>query len=152
MYMLGDWANNNSDFTVQNMPRSFQAISVTQIMGHGNKVQPFPENAQAVRCREVHDKHSGRTLAARGTAEYGATMQNCDSMLAFEKVAKAAGPNLTRARIGAVTPSVGSFPVANWGPGRFASGKSDFSDQVRFQVFDASCTCWKPNGGFFTPR
>mgnify|MGYP002336003808 CR=1 FL=1 len=151
MYMMGDWANNNSDFTVQNMPRSFQSISVTQIMGHGNKVQPFPENAQAVRCREVHDEHSGRKLAARGTAEYGATMQNCDSILAFEKVAKAAGPNLTRARIGVVTPSVGSFPVANWGPGRFGSGKSDFSDQVRFQVFDASCTCWKPNGGFFTP-
>jgi ABC-type branched-subunit amino acid transport system substrate-binding protein len=152
IYHLGDWANNNSDFTVQNMPRSFQAISVTQIMGHGNKIQPFPENQQAVRCREVHDKHSGRTLAARGTAEYGATMQNCDSILAFEKAATAAGPNLTRARIGAAVPSLGSFPVANWGPGGFASGKSDFSDQVRFQVFDAGCTCWKPNGAFFTPR
>lgn len=152
IYQLGDWANNNSDFTIQNMPRSFQGISVTQIMGHGNKVQPFPENAQAVRCREVHDKFSGRTLAARGTAEYGATMQNCDSILAFEKIAKAVGPNLTRSRIGPATAAVGSFPVANWGPGGFGPGKSDFSDQVRFQVVDASCTCWKPSGGFFTPR
>lgn len=152
MYHLGDWANNNSDFTIQNMPRSFQAISVTQIMGHGNKVLPFPENAQAVRCREVHDTYSGRTLQRRGTAEYGATMQNCDSVLAFEKAAKAAGPDLTRARIGAAVASLGGFPVANWGAGRFGPGKSDFSDQVRFQVFDASCTCWKPNGAFFTPR
>lgn len=152
LYHLGDWANNNSDFTIQNMPRSFQAISVTQIMGHGNKVLPFPENAQAVRCREVHDTYSGRTLQARGTAEYGATMQNCDSILAFEKAARTAGANLTRARIGAAVASLGSFPVANWGAGRFGSGKSDFSDQVRFQVFDASCTCWKPNGSFFTPK
>lgn len=152
LYHLGDWANNNSDFTVQNMPRSFQAISVTQIMGHGNKVQPFPENPQAVRCREIHNKYSGRTLQPRGTAEYGATMQNCDSMLAFEKAAQAAGPQLTRQRIAAAVASLGSFPVANWGPGRYGPGKSDFSDQVRFQVFDASCTCWKPNGVFFTPK
>lgn len=152
LYHLGDWANNNSDFTVQNMPRSFQAISVTQIMGHGNKVQPFPENRQAARCREIHDKYSGRKLAARGTAEYGATMQNCDSILAFEKAARAAGPQLTRPRIAAAVASLGSFPVANWGPGRYGPGKSDFSDQVRFQVFDAGCTCWQPNGGFFTPE
>jgi ABC-type branched-subunit amino acid transport system substrate-binding protein len=152
MYHLGDWANNNNDFTVQNMPRSFQAIGVTHIMGHGNKVLPFEENAAAARCREIHDKHSGRTLQPRGTAEYGATTQNCDSILAFEKVARAAGPELTRARLAAAVATVGTFPIANWAAGRFGSGKSDFVDQLRFQVFDASCSCWKPSGGFFTPK
>lgn len=152
MYHLSDWANNNNDFTVQNMPRSFQAIGVTHIMGHGNKVLPFEENAAAVRCREIHDKHSGRTLQPRGTAEYGATTQNCDSILAFERIARAAGPELTRARLAAAVPTAGSFPIANWAPGRFGSGKPDFVDQLRFQVFDASCSCWKPSGGFFSPR
>jgi hypothetical protein len=48
--------------------------------------------------------------------------------------------------------SVGSFPIANWGPGSFGRGKSDFSEQLRFQVFRSSCSCWQPSGGFFSPR
>lgn len=152
MYHLSDWANNNNDFTVQNMPPSFRAVGVTHTVGHGNKVLPSGESPAAARCREIHDEHSGRTLQKRGTAEYGATTQNCDSIMAFEKVAKAAGPSLTRARMAAAVPSVGAFPIANWAPGRFASGKFDFTDQIRLHVFDASCSCWKPSGGFFTPR
>lgn len=152
MYHLSDWANNNNDFTVQNMPRSFQAIGVTHTVGHGNKVLPFKESAEAARCREIHDEYSGRKLQQRGTAEYGATTQNCDSILAFEKVARAAGPQLTRARMAASVGSVGGFPIANWAPGRFAQGKFDFTDQLRFHVFDARCSCWQPSGGFFTPK
>ena len=152
-YHFTDWANDNSDFTVQNMPASFDGnIATTQIMGHANKFPYGKENAQAARCRQIHDKYSGRTLAARATAEYGATMQNCDSILAFEKAAKAAGTNLTRSRIAGVVPSLGAYPIANWGAGGFATGKYDFADEVRFQVYRSSCTCWQPSGGFFRPR
>jgi ABC-type branched-subunit amino acid transport system substrate-binding protein len=152
-YHLTDWANNNSDFTVQNMPSSFDGnIGTTQIWGHANKSPYGKENPQAARCRQIHDKYSGRKLQSRGTAEYGATMQNCDSLLAFEKAARAAGADLTRARLTAAVPTLGSYPIANWGPGAFGSGKLDYSDQVRFQVYRSSCTCWQPSGGFFTPR
>lgn len=152
-YHMTDWANNNNDFAAQNMPASFDGtIATTHILGHGNK-QPFgPENASAARCREIHDKRSGRRLAARGTAEYGATMQGCDAALVFEKAAQAAGPNLTRSSVSAAVPSLGSFPVANFGPGRYAPGKQDFSEQVRFHVYRSSCSCWQPSGGFFSPR
>ncbi len=150
-YHLNDWANNNNDFTVQNMPPSFEGtVGVTHIWGHGNKVPFGAENAEVKRCRSIHDKLSGRTLAARGTAEFGATMQACDSIRAFERAAKATGPNLTRKSIGAAVSSLGAFPIANWGAGRFAAGKHDFSEQLRFHVFRQSCTCWEPSGGFFT--
>ena len=152
-YHLGDWANNNNDFTVQNMPRSFDGnVGVTHIMGNGNKVQFGKENAAMARCRTIHDKYSGRRLAARGTAEYGATTQNCDSILAFEKAAKAAGANLTRRSIASAVQTVGSFPIANWGGGRFGPGRFDFVEQIRLHVFQSACGCWQPSGGFFTPR
>lgn len=151
-FHMSDWANNNNDFVVQNMPASFDGeVGVTHTVGHGNKMPFGPESAMAARCRQNHDQHSGRTLAARGTAEYGATMQNCDSILTFEKAARAAGPNLTRASISATVPGLGSYPIANWGPGSFGSGKYDFTDQVRLHVFRASCSCWQPQGGFFRP-
>jgi ABC-type branched-subunit amino acid transport system substrate-binding protein len=152
-YHLTDWANDNNDFAVSNMPASFDGnIGTTQIVGHANKVPFGKEGPEAARCRQVYDKYSGKRLAARGTAEYGTTMQGCDSMLAFEKAAKAAGAQLTRTRVGAAVPSLGRFPIANWGAGGFAAGKYDFSDQVRFHVFRSSCSCWQPSGGFFTPR
>lgn len=152
-YHFSDWANNNNDFTVQNMPASFDGqIGVTHIWGHGNKMPFGKENAQAARCRQLYNQHSGRTLAARGTAEYGATMQNCDSLLAFEKAAQSAGATLTRRTIAAAVPGLGRYPVANWGAGGFGPGKPDFTDQLRLQVFRSSCSCWQPQGGFFTPR
>jgi ABC-type branched-subunit amino acid transport system substrate-binding protein len=152
-YHMTDWSQNNNDFTVQNMPQSFDGtIGTTHISGNGNKVPPGPENAGSARCRQIYDAHSGRTLAQRGTAEYGATTQNCDTILAFEKAAKAAGPQLTRRSVVAAVPSLGAFPIGNWGPGSFGPGKVDFSDQVRFQVFDFACKCWQPSGGFFSPR
>lgn len=152
-YHFNDWANNNNDFTVQNMPRSFEGtIGVTHIAGNGNKVPAGGENAGSKRCREVYEKHSGRKLAARGTAEYGATTQACDTFAAFERVAKAAGPNLTRVSASRAVGQVGAFPVGNWGAGAFGQGKPDFTDQLRFQVFRSSCSCWQPSGGFFSPR
>jgi ABC-type branched-subunit amino acid transport system substrate-binding protein len=152
-YHMTDWSNNNNDFVVQNMPRSFEGtIGTTHTTGNGNKMPAGPENAQSARCRKVYDQNSGRKLAARGTAEYGATTQACDAVLAFEKAAKAAGTQLTRRRIAAAVQTLDSFPIANWGPGRFGSGKPDFSDQVRFHVFRSACKCWEPSGGFFSPR
>jgi ABC-type branched-subunit amino acid transport system substrate-binding protein len=152
-YHMTDWSNNNNDFVVQNMPQSFEgSIGTTHTTGNGNKMAAGPENAPSARCRQVYDRNSGRKLAARGTAEYGATTQACDAVLAFEKAAAAAGTQLTRRGIAAAVPTLGAFPIANWGPGRFGRGKTDFSDQVRFHVFSSSCKCWKPTGGFFSPR
>lgn len=152
-FHLTDWANNNSDFTVQNMPRSFEGnLATTFIRGNGNKVQydKTPQPA-AQRCRKVYDQYSGRRLAAAGTAEYGATTQNCDSILVFEKAARAAGPQLTRSSVTRAVPGLGSFPVANWGGGAFRNGKYDFAEQIRFQVFRSSCSCWELAGSFFRP-
>lgn len=151
-YHLTDWANNNNDVAVQNMPQSLDGtLGVTFIWGNGNK-QPYgKETAEMARCRSLHDKYSGRRLAARGTAEYGATTQACDSILVFERAAKATGPQLTRDRIAAVVPTLGAFPVANFGAGSFR-GRSDFSEQLRYHQFRSSCSCWVPSGGFFTPR
>ncbi len=153
-FHLTDWANNNSDFTVQNMPRSFEGnLATTFIRGNGNKTQ-FDKTPQpaAQACRKAYDQYSGRKLAAPGTAEYGATTQNCDSILVFEKAAKAAGPQLTRSSVTQVVPKLGSFPVANWGGGSFRDGKYDFSELIRFQVFRSACSCWDLAGPFFNPR
>lgn len=152
-YHMTDWSNNNNDFVVQNMPPSFEgSIGTTHTTGNGNKMAAGPENAQSARCRQVYDANSGRKLAARGSAEYGATTQACDAVLTFEKAADAAGTQLTRRGIAAAVPTLGAFPISNWGPGSFGRGKTDFSDQVRFHVFSSACKCWKPSGDFFSPR
>ena len=153
-YHLTDWANDNSDFTVQNMPRSFDGtLGTTSTRGNANKV-PYDKSPQpeAQRCRKAYETQSGRTLAPPGTAEYGLTTQNCDSIRVLELAATAAGSNLTRASVSRAVPGLGAVPVSNYGAGAYRNGRSDFAEEVRFQVFRSSCSCWQPTGAFFVPR
>jgi ABC-type branched-subunit amino acid transport system substrate-binding protein len=151
-YHTTDWASMSNDVSTQNMPATFDGtIGTTSYLGYANKMPPFPETQPASRCREIYNARSGRKLAKIGTAEYAVTMQACDSISVFERTAKAAGAKLTRASVAPAVQKLGSFPLSIYGPGAYRSGKLDYAETIRFQVWRSSCSCWQRQTDFFRP-
>jgi ABC-type branched-subunit amino acid transport system substrate-binding protein len=151
-YHTTDWASMSNDVSVQNMPAAFDGtIGTTSYLGYANKMPPFPETKPAARCREIYNARSGRKLAKISTAEYAITMQSCDSILVFERAAKAAGANLTRASVAQAVQKLGALPLAIYGPGAYRPGKLDYAETIRLQVWRSSCSCWQRQTDFFRP-
>ena len=155
-YVNADWASNAGDTTNQNMPASYQgrayAFSFSRGLSSRRPLLPPPPEANA--CRDIYNARSGRTLAQPANNEYGLTMNYCDLVRIFERLATAAGPTLTRDALVAAVANAGSFASAAFSPGTFAANKHDMADLIRVERWVANCGnrgCWEPVGGFHRP-
>ena len=147
MYGATDWQAMYTNVATQNMPASFDGFSITTTRTNEEKVG-YPEPAQATPCRQIYEQTTGTKLGARGSDSYGLTLTDCDTILVFAAVARAAGANLTQESFIAGAQRVGSLPEARWGGGAFGSGKLDFNDQTRISRYSKDCKCWLPTGPF----
>jgi salicylate hydroxylase len=70
------------------MPRSFDgSIGVTATRNNEFRDPKRAETPAQASCRQIYESRSGRKLAARGSNEYGITMNICDLTRLFEKAA-----------------------------------------------------------------
>lgn len=150
-YSASDLQANFGDTNTQAMPESFDgAISVTTTRNsefRGNK----PEPAEAQRCKQVYERRSGRTLAARGSNEYSLTVNACDNFGIFTDAARAAGARLDHDTVRASVEGLGQRSLGIWSGGSYGPGKHDLNDFVRIQRWRAGCRCWMPDGDFHRP-
>jgi ABC-type branched-subunit amino acid transport system substrate-binding protein len=142
-YGATDWQAMYTNVATQNMPASFQGASVTTTRTNEERVG-MPEPPQAVQCREIYERMTGSKLDVRGSDSYGLAITDCDSVLVFAAVARAAGSELTAASFVAGAQRMGPIPEARWGGGAFGPGKLDLNDQYRISRYSSDCKCWKP--------
>jgi ABC-type branched-subunit amino acid transport system substrate-binding protein len=144
-YLIGEWSGFTSDFEVQGMPPTFNALAMTN-KRYDEFKNNFPEPAKDARCREIYEKATGEALPRnngnKSNAAYNTLMFGCAMIEEFELGAKAAGPNLTRPGLAHGIGSLGAYGPAIFLGGTFHDGKTDLADRVRFLKFDGSCTCW----------
>ena len=151
VYVNSDWASNSGDTTNQNMPQSYDgAVAFVYTRGLSSKQSP-PPPPQAKDCVDIYNKFSGRKLSGPNTTEYGLTMQYCDNVRLFEKLAAAAGDNLTRATFSAARTTVGHFdPVGNSG-GTLGPDRFDVPELIRTERWSYACKCMTPVDDFHRP-
>jgi hypothetical protein len=59
---------------------------------------------------------------------------------------------LTRAKYVDGLQQIGSIAYPLYGGFSYGPGKFDGADAIRTLAFDASCSCWMPQGEFIEPR
>src|SRR5207237_9665082 len=98
-YAVSDFAAMSVDVTSENMPHSFEGSVAITTTRTGEARVGIPENPTEARCREVYERRTGQTLAARGTSsnEYELTEEACDLVNVFVAGARSAGADLTQA-------------------------------------------------------
>lgn len=146
-YLVSEWAGMTSDFELQAMPQSFNGALAMTSQRFGEWRQNVAEPASAKRCIQLYEKATGervpRNNGNESNAAYPVIIYACDMFRAFERAAKAAGPELTRSRWAAALPSSGTLDSGYYFPGAFRAGKTDMSDAVRFNRADMGCRCWR---------
>jgi ABC-type branched-subunit amino acid transport system substrate-binding protein len=153
-YTVSDWSSNFTDSGSANMPQSFDgSLNITATRNSEFRAaHNHPEVALAQNCRRIYEARSGRKLAARGSNEYGLTMNICDMVRIFETAAKRAGANLTRVVLSTGVQALGAQPTASWGDGTFAPRKLDLNDHIRTNEWKFNCRCWVPIDKFHRGR
>jgi hypothetical protein len=151
-YLTTDWSNGYVDSNFAEMPASFEGTVNLTVTRNNEFRGKQPEPALAAQCREVYERRSKRTLAARGSNEYGLTNGLCDMMRVFLRGMTATRGPASRDSLVAATTRLGPLSWGSWGDGSFAPGKTDAGDVLRTQRWQAACKCWQPEGTFRRAR
>jgi hypothetical protein len=157
-YVNTDWASNNGDSVNANMPNSYenQAVAFTFSRVLSSK-RPYPAPPQHKRCVAAYDKFSGRKpLGQEPGTTFGLTMQYCDNVLLFEKLATLASGNLTRATFAEARSKLGFFDPVNNSAGTLGPDRFDVPELIRtlrWRVEDngEQCKCWVGVDDFHRP-
>jgi ABC-type branched-subunit amino acid transport system substrate-binding protein len=157
-YVNSDWSSNNGDSVNANMPNSYEndavAFTFSRIL---SGKRPYAIPPQHKRCLAAYDKYSGRApLAQEPNTAYGLTMQYCDNVLLFEKLATLATSNLTRATFSDARNKLGFFDPVNNSAGTLGPDRFDVPELIRtmrWKVEDngEQCKCWVGVDQFHRP-
>lgn len=152
VYVNTDWASNNGDSTNSNMPQSYDGALAFTFSRNLSGKKPMPTPANAKPCIDTYNKYSGRKpLSQEPTTSFGLTMQYCDNVGLFEKLATLAGPNLTRQTFSDARLKLGRFdPVANAG-GTLGPNRFDVPEVIRTERWSYDCKCMTPVDDFHRP-
>lgn len=147
-YTITDWSSMNNDTSNQNMPPSYDGTLLITTYRTGEEKVGIKENAEEKACREVYERETGRTLAAKGQNEHGLTVSNCTTFKAFVGAATNAGRGLTPTSLRHGVEAIGPFPMSVWGGGSFGPGKYDAADPTRTSEWRVDCRCLIPTSDF----
>jgi hypothetical protein len=131
------------------MPNDYenQAIAFTFSRVLSSK-RPYPAPPQHKRCVDAYNKFSGRKpLGEEPQTTFGLTMQYCDNVLLFEKLATLAGSGLTRVTFSDARNKLGFFDPVNNSAGTLGPDRFDVPELIRTLRWHAqdngeSCKCW----------
>jgi hypothetical protein len=151
-YLTTDWSNGYVDSNFAEMPASFEGTVNLTVTRNNEFRDNQPEPALAAQCREIYERRSKRTLAERGSNEYGLTNGLCDMFRTFLRGMAATGGSASRDGLVAATTRLGPVSWGSWGDGSFAPGKTDAGDVLRTQRWQYACKCWQPDGTFRRAR
>ena len=157
-YVNSDWASNNGDTVNANMPNNYenQAIAFSFSRGLSSK-RPPPAPPHHKRCVDAYNKFSGRKpLEEEPRTTFGLTLQYCDTVQLFEKLATNAGSNLTRVTFSDARIKVGFFEPVNNSSGTLGPDRFDVPELIRtmrWRVQDngEQCKCWVGVDDFHRP-
>ena len=157
-YVNSDWASNNGDSVNANMPNSYadQAVAFTFSRVLSSK-RPLPAPPWHKRCVDAYNKFSGRKpLSQEPQTTFGLTMQYCDNVLLFEKLATLAGGGLTRTSFSDARIKLGFFEPVNNSAGTLGPDRFDVPELIRtmrWKVEDngEQCKCWVAVDDFHRP-
>jgi ABC-type branched-subunit amino acid transport system substrate-binding protein len=157
-YINSDWASNNGDSVNANMPNSYenQAVAFTFSRVLSSK-RPYPAPPHHKRCVDAYNKFSGRKpLSQEPQTTFGLTMQYCDTVTLFEKLATLAGSNLTRVTFSDARNRLGFFDPVNNSAGTLGADRFDVPELIRtlrWKVEDngEQCKCWVGVDDFHRP-
>ena len=157
IYVNTDWASNNGDSTNSNMPQSYEGALAFTFSRVLSSKHPMPTPATAKRCIDAYNKFSGRKpLSQEPTTSFGLTMQYCDNVTLFEKLATLAGPTLTRQAFSDARLKLGFFDPVNNSAGTLGPSRFDVPELIRterwvYNYKGESCKCWTPVDDFHRP-
>ena len=151
-YYAGDWAAMSGDFSTIGMPAAFDGSIAFTVTRNGDWRAGWPEPATEAHCRQIYEGRTGKKLNRSGSTDdnnaYLDAIAPCSPLALFEAGATAVGRALTRAALSAAIQALGPFAATSIGGGSFRPGKFDAPDLIRTEVWDKSCTCWRPAGTF----
>jgi ABC-type branched-subunit amino acid transport system substrate-binding protein len=159
VYVNSDWSSNNGDTVNANMPRSYenQAIAFTFSRVLSSK-RPAPVPAHHRRCVDAYNKFSGdQPLDKEPQTTFGLTMQYCDNVLLFEKLATLAGGGLTRTSFSDARLRLGFFDPVNNSGGTLGPDRFDVPELIRtlrwrWDDSGEQCKCWVGVDDFHRPE
>lgn len=151
-YYASDWAAMSGDFSTIGMPAAFDGSIAFTVTRNGDWRAGWPEPPTEVHCRQIYEGRTGKKLNRSGSTNdnnaYLDAIAPCSPLALFEAGATAVGHGLTRAALSAAIQAIGPFAATSIGGGSFRPGKFDAPDLIRTEVWDKSCTCWRPAGTF----
>lgn len=145
-YVAMDILVATSDFTVENVPESFDGVGVTVTQQGWDLVGPPPGPERD--CKQALDAHSPEPVPEPGTAGYRNATVYCGMVQLLARGIDRAGPNLTAASLIAGFEAIGSFVASDVGPASFGRGKHDGADAARLLNADMRRRRWVPQGAF----
>lgn len=145
-YALTDIQAGSNDFTVENVPKSTQAVVLTTNRD-GEQHANLPEAPRDKECRSRYERAKKMTFE-RGSSDYFTVIRACAWLDLFATAARAAGPQLTAETFSQALQHTNGFDFPWMAPGSFGPGKFDFADGVRLKRYDGQCGCWMPSEDF----
>jgi hypothetical protein len=147
-YHASDDQGASTDAWLQNMPASFDGTIGISSLQNGEARVGIPEHTADRQCvanylkRPYAKKFDPKD---RTSSDYGATGLTCGVLQVTAAAARAAGPDLTRARFVAAVQTLGTMDLPTLsGPATFSRGKVNGGDHHHLVQADMSCKCWKP--------
>ena len=145
-YHTSDDQGGSTDGWISQMPQSFDGTIGIHSRQQGEARAGLPPTKPNEACVANYLKRSYATKydPKERNQEYDATTSMCLVGELFTNIARAAGPELTRARFAAAVATLGTsaYPAMpgplTFGPGKFSGG--DHHHVVRA---DMSCKCWR---------
>lgn len=146
-YLVSEFGGMTSDFEVQAMPPSFDGALAMTSQRFAEWRSNVPEPAHDAACRETYEKTTKDSLPRNNgnesNAEYPVALYACGMVKVFAAAAQGAGANLTRSAYIDAMQRIGPMESGFYFGGAFRGGKTDLSDQLRFNRFDIGCRCWR---------
>lgn len=136
LYVASDFGSLSAEGLLGSMPRSFDgAVLYTQA--------PYRPGPESTACVDRFNEKTGNDYAY--DTESGGVRQFCWLVSGFTAASEQAGTDLTHESFSAGIQRV-TEPLGLLLPGRFGSGKFDYSDTYRTGIFDYDCTCYVQPG------
>ena len=144
-YVLADTLGATTDFTLQNLPESFDGwgVTVTQQGFDLLGAEPAPDRA----CREKYEAQTGGELPPPGEAGYRNATVYCGLVGLLGRALRSGGASSPAALVAAFD-SFGEVALPDTGGASFGPGKHDGADLVRLLRADMSRRRWVPSGAF----
>jgi hypothetical protein len=145
-YHTSDDQGGSTDGWISQMPQSFDGTIGIHSRQQGEARAGLPPTKANEACVANYLKRSYATKfdPKERNAEYDAATSMCLAGEIFTDIARAVGPELTRARFAATVAAVGTHAYPSMpGPVTFARGKFSGGDHHHLVRADMSCKCWR---------